>query len=175
MARKGQREESLYDGLRRKARIHGGCAVHLDPQGNKHCRLKVSLPLSNETLQGTPEWISNSLKQMQKDDAAEDYASFDRYLLGMAVNIYTTEKIKAKLVRMTSAELDKFELRKEGVGEKSIVSLHFQLDVISHKQLYDEMWDHHDSVVWMDFDCVQEDLPLEDGEEGEEGEAAKDE
>lgn len=174
MARKGTIEESLYNGLRRKCQFKGGAHVWLDAKDNKHTRLQIRMPLSNESLQGSPEFLSSALSAMQKDDSAADYTGFDVYMLGISAVFYTSEKNRQKMVRLTACELDKFYLKKEGKGDKAVVSLHFQMDVLGHKELYDYMWDHHNNVNYIEFDFNQEDLPFE-GEESDDEEGDADE
>lgn len=172
MAKKGTKETQLFNGHRRKIKLKGGVKVFLDAKDRKHSRLQIEMPVSNENVLGMPEFMSAAYTTMQKDSSAEDYTGFDTYMEGIAVCFYVTDKSKTKLLRLTGCELEKFHLSKAGIGDKAIVSLCFELDVLGHKELYDFMWDNHNSVTFVDFDYNQNDIPFkasadEDDEEEE--------
>lgn len=173
MARKGTIETSLYNKWRRKIQFKNGAKVWLDPKGNKHTRIQIKMLLSNESMQNTPEFVSAAFSTMEKAESAEDYTGFDRYMLGMAVNIFVSAaKSSRPTIRLTGCELDKFYLSKEGSGEGAEVYLHFQLDVTGNKELYDYMWDHHNNIGYIECDYDENTIqfPGPDSEDEEEEE-----
>ncbi len=167
MAKKGIKENSLFNGHRRKMKLKGGVLVFLDPQGNLHSRLQVSLPLLNESVLGMPDFISSCYASMQKEASAERGTDYDRYMQGMSMAFFNGDKGKTKQLRLTGCELDKFSIQRSGQGESTDISLHFQIDVLGNKELYDFMWEHHNAPVHVEFDYNQNDIRFPENDEDE--------
>lgn len=173
MARKGIQEKSLFNGHRRKIQFTGGCTVFLDPQGNKHIRVKIKMPITGQPMLNTPEFVSLAYEGMEKDGSAEAYTEFDRYMLGMSCVLTASEaKSSKKLARLIGCELSKLSLQKDGSGSAAIVSLYFTLDVLGDVDFYNHMWLHHNNVNWAEFDFDENSIVFPEDDVDEEEEAA---
>ncbi len=132
----------------------------------KRLKMEFAMPISNKSIVGMPEWVSDPWTVMEKEKSLTLRSNIDVMLEGMTLDFYSTGSIKHRALTSSGAKLGGFHLLTAGEGEKKETALHFTVYLPGSIQLRDWAWENHRQTFFAEFAYSQSEIDF--GAEGDE-------
>jgi hypothetical protein len=124
MAKQLARLKDFFEGKRRRCTLDD--YKQLKSAGNENrMKLMVTMPLSNQPVDGIPGEFAEEYALMNKKDSATNFKKVSVEVKAATFTIFSTDTIRNHVVRSGSCTLNSFRLIGHGVEEKRTVSLEF--------------------------------------------------
>jgi hypothetical protein len=124
MAKQLVRLKEFFEGKRRRCTLDD--YHQLKSTGNENrMKLMISMPLSNNPVDGLPTEFSEEYMLMKRQESAANFKKISVEVKAAKFTIFTTDAIKSHVVRTDGCTLNSFRLIGNGVEEKRTVSLDF--------------------------------------------------
>ena len=122
MAKQLARIKDFFEGKRRRCTLDD--YKQLKSAGNENrMKLMISMPLSNQPVDGIPDEFTEEYALMEKGNSAANFKKIAVEVKAATFTIFSTDTIKSHAVRAGSCTLNGFRLIGTGVEEKRTVSL----------------------------------------------------
>lgn len=138
----------------------------LQSKGNER-RIKVAarLPLSNRSMVGLPEWVSQGHELVVKDKSYYNKSICkDMRMEGMSIDFFTTDTVKRKSRTLNGCTLDKFSVERVGKDDKSQTFLNFIFYSPCSLEVVQYFYEMQGGTAFVQFDTTQASFSY-DGEE----------
>jgi hypothetical protein len=172
------KETELFGGNRRETVLVSYQVLQTKAK-EKRIKFSVKMPLSNRSLVGVPEWISDSFEPMSEDDSAQTMCKLDRMLEGMTLEVFSTDTIKRASLVLTGVTVSDLKLQRDGEGKDGEVSLYATFYSSANMQAYQWAWELLRGTFYAAFEYSQTEMNFsqdeevdQDEPEGEEAEPA---
>lgn len=141
--------------------------------GERRVKVKISIPLSNRSTIGIPEWVLDGYTFVVKDESPYDKTSCKGVKFeGMSVSFFTTDEAKRKMSGvggLNGCTMDKFIIERIGEAEKAEVYISFVIYAPCSKDIIGFFYDHQGATIYSEFDATQATFSY-DGEKDDEDE-----
>jgi hypothetical protein len=124
MAKQLARLKDFFEGKRRRTTLDD--YHQLKSTGNENrMKLMISMPLSNQPVDGLPDEFTEEYALMEREDSAANFKKIAVEVKAAKFSIFTTDTIRGHVVRTDGCTLNNFRLIGTGIEEKRKVSLDF--------------------------------------------------
>ena len=164
MAKKAK-ETKFFPGSRREM-VLSDYGLLSSRSEEKRSKLLFSMPLTGKAILGMPDWIANPWGEMQKEGSHTGRSAIEVVCEGMTMEIFSTEKIRQRVVSSTGTTITALTLAVTGEGDKKDVVLNGAIYVPANKILHDWAWDLIHKTFYASFEYSQSEMEF-DGDEDE--------
>jgi len=148
----------------------------------KRIRHKVVMPLSNQKMGGTPEWILNTIEFVSKN---HDTVKLDVVFSGFEIQYSSSNLFGPKTLTATKTKMKSFEIFEMGSSESPEIVMQFFVYVPFGTKLHTFLGQMAGEELWLKFtppdpaseeeeESEELELTAEDEETGEEDEKLED-
>jgi len=129
----------------------------LKTTGNeRRVKVAIRLPLSNRSMVGIPEWISQGHELVVKDNSFYTKTLCkDVRMEGMSVDFFTTDSVKRKMRTLNGCTLYKFSVERIGKEDKAQTYLNFVLYAPCSLEIMQFFYEMQGGTVYAEFDATQ--------------------
>jgi hypothetical protein len=152
------KETTFFGGNRRKCELEHWEVLPGRGDGEKRIKMDVRMPLSDESLVAMPDWIGNTFEATIKDDSAQRRGILDRFMEGMTIEVFSTEKNRSRALCLTSTTVKNLCIERAGEEDESDVFLHFVVYSPANVQARDWAWDLVGKTFWASFEYSQTEM-----------------
>lgn len=141
MAKQLARLKDFFEGKRRRCTLEDYHQLKT-AGGEDRMKLLVSMPLSNQPVDGIPGQFAEPFGMMAKQDSSANFLKFGVEIKAARFAIFSTDTIKNSALKSDSATLNSFRLIGDGTEEKRKVSLDFAVYIPWNPNVRDWCGDH---------------------------------
>lgn len=155
-----------FQGYRRVETILREYKLLKSSGSERRCQFQMAIPLFKDgQLVGAPEWMANDYAHLVKSDAPGAKIAYPKEssIGGITAEFWSTAKIRSRFFpALVGCTIRPTAMVVTGKEDSKDVTLEYTLYGGATQDIHNWVYQHKGASLWISFDLVQSELPLED-------------